>query len=91
MEAGVFVVVFPEKVGVGKVVGRFALEVGDDVGGLDVEEAVGTALGEVPVVEVGLEDFVRGGVDDFVSFGDALEKLGVLAVDCFGGLSGGLF
>lgn len=50
------------------VIGGFALEVGDDIRGLDLENAVGAALGEVPVIEIVLEDFVVGGVDDGVSF-----------------------
>ena len=50
------------------VIGGFALEVGDDIRGLDLENAVGAVLGEVPVIEIVLEDFVVGGVDDGVSF-----------------------
>lgn len=63
-----FVVISPEEVGVSDVVGGFALQVGDDIGGLDVEDAVGAPLEEVPVVEVVLEDFVIRGVDDRVGF-----------------------
>ncbi len=61
-------VVAPEEVGVGDVVGGAALEVGDDIGGLYLENAVGAALAEVPVIEVCLECFIFGGVDDFVGF-----------------------
>jgi hypothetical protein len=64
----VFVVVLPEEVGMGDVVGGFTLQIGDDIGGLDVEKAVGAALEEVPVVEVGLEDFIIGGVNDRIGF-----------------------
>jgi hypothetical protein len=35
---------------------------------LDVEKAVDAALEEVPVVEVGLEDFIIGGVNDRIGF-----------------------
>lgn len=52
----------------GDVVGGFTLQIGDDIGGLDVEKAVGAALEEVPVVEVGLEDFIIGGVNDRIGF-----------------------
>ncbi len=60
--------VFPKEVCVSDVIGGFALEVGDDIRGLDLENAVGAVLGEVPVIEIVLEDFVVGGVDDGVSF-----------------------
>ena len=44
---------------------------------MDFQDSVGAAEAEVPVVEVGLEGFVFGGVDDFVGFGAACGGEGV--------------
>ena len=58
----------PKEIGVGNVVRGFAFEVGDYVGGVNVEEAVCAALRKVPVVKIGLKNFVIGGVYDCIGF-----------------------
>ena len=71
MIALVLHVVAPEEIGVLDVFGRATEEVGNYEGGGKAQEAVGLVVGKVPVVEVGLEDFVLGRVDDVVGFCDA--------------------
>lgn len=74
-------VVTPQQIGMGKVVGRFALEIGDDKRGLGLEETVALALLQVPVVQACQKHLVGRVGNDTIRLVLPLGDDGHLAVD----------